>query len=89
MRGSRAASASGGSLKRSQTAARKVQRSSFSLSTPPIAEEKLERRRSNAKKNDRPPGFLGAIFSLPKPAEAVPEKQSVTSIYDEVFTDEV
>ncbi|MCJ1466306.1 hypothetical protein MMC07_004925 [Pseudocyphellaria aurata] len=63
------------SLKRSQTTTRKARRSSFSLSTPPIIEETMERKPSSAKKNERSPTFFGSIFGTPKATEPVPEKQ--------------
>lgn len=62
-------------LMRSQTTTRKARRSSSSLPTPPIVEEKVERKASNAKKIERPPNFFGSIFGTPKPTEPVPEKQ--------------
>lgn len=69
-------------LTRSQTTSRKARRSSFSLSTPPVVEEKLERRTSSAKNNQRAPSIFSAIFGLPKPVEPVPEKQyAATEIY--------
>lgn len=55
---------------RSQNIARRARRSSLST-----VEEKLERKPSTSKKNERPPGIFGAIFGMPKIPEPIPEKQ--------------
>lgn len=60
---------------RSQNIVRRARRSSLST-----VEERLERRPSTSKKNERPPGIFGAIFGMPKIPEPIPEKQQVISI---------
>lgn len=57
-------------LARSQTNVRRARRSSLSA-----VEEKLERKPSTSKKNERTSGIFGAIFGMPKLPEPVPEKQ--------------
>lgn len=57
-------------LARSQTTVRRARRSSLS-----DVEEKLERKPSTSKKNERQPGIFGAIFGMPKLPEPIPEKQ--------------
>lgn len=60
----------------SQNIVRRARRSSLST-----VEEKLERKPSTSKKNERQPGIFGAIFGMPKIPEPIPEKQQVISIY--------
>lgn len=60
---------------RSQNNVRRARRSSLST-----VEEKLERKPSTSKKNERQPGIFGAIFGMPKIPEPIPEKQQVVSI---------
>lgn len=60
---------------RSQNNVRRARRSSLST-----VEEKLERKLSTSKKNERQPGIFGAFFGMPKIPEPIPEKQQVVSI---------
>lgn len=57
-------------LARSQTIVRRARRASLSA-----VEEKLERKLSISRKNERQPGLFGAIFGVPKLPEPIPDKQ--------------
>lgn len=59
----------------SQNVVRRARRSSLSA-----VEEKLERKPSTSKRNERQPGIFGAIFGMPKIPEPISEKQQVISI---------
>lgn len=54
----------------SQAIAGRARRSSLSA-----VEEKLERKASTSKKNERTPSIFGAIFGVPKLPDPIPEKQ--------------
>ena len=74
MRDSLSTPASRPSMRRSQSITQAVRRSSDAQSVNSIA-GKVEKKCSDARKNERPARFFGSFFNLPKPPDPKPERQ--------------